>query len=67
MEILDHISIISASFRKATEDCKDGMHTIRESGRELKKQTVVLNSIKVPEDREIDEFLVEVLDRDDEE
>ena len=62
---LENVSVIAASLRKATEECKDGVHTITESGRELKKQTVIFSSIKVPDDREIDEFLVEVLDRVD--
>ena len=62
---LENISMISASFKKAAEDVRECMHTVKESDKELKKQIIALDSIKVPEDREIDEFLVEVLDQDD--
>lgn len=62
---LDHISVISASFKKTAEDVEECMHTIKDGDKELKRRIIIVDSVKVPEDRVIDEFLVEMLDRDD--
>lgn len=62
---LDHIFVMTVSFKKATEDIRECQKAVKDGDIECKKQVIIVESIRVPEDSAIDQFLDDMMDSDD--
>lgn len=61
---LNHFSVMSTIFNKAVEEVKERLRLIIDGEKTLSKQSIILDSIKVPEEDAVNDFLEDMIAQD---